>query len=301
MGKLKNVAAVLSADESLLLVNDLLLPLGYLFKGYDYEELMNNRIEDILPPVFVSSLKTTPNNTRFVFGEEVKERDTNVLGLLKYLGFQSNFKSPSKIKKIYFFEQIEELEFEWYDQRRKNIYQFELITYRLFKILSIFCEYPVRAFRPNFESEWVGIGSEQWDKSFVKSNSETVFKSSTIDKSSLKELIKFNIENSMTIDYFPEEESNINKTNFSLTKHEYIDLSVGLYHASTSIPIKNLDLSVNLRTKLALLISSMESLFNTGSNHISHTISRHYALLEGNNFEFQENYAFMKYCYTLSG
>ena len=71
----------------------------------------------------------------------------------------------------------------------------------------------------------------------------------------------------------------------------------------TELAIDNFNLSYNIvdvRTKYLSLMTCLESLFNTSTNQISHTVSRHLALIISKNIdEFNNNYRRIKELYGI--
>ncbi len=301
-------AIIESADDSILELNQILEPLGYHFIGFEYDEFINKKLKDLSPATHKNLFADDTTNCNFIIDDKPQKRHQSVLELLGYLNIQVDFNRTSFKNKIFFFERTNSNKFE---SKVEDVYMtssFEIICNRISKLLSVFLEYPLQFGIINKHSEGISSRMQYLERTIFKAPIKRIFQNRDLsglirtENALFIKLIQKIIQDVHSLKNLPIQSENtvdVKELNLPLTEYSYIDFAIELFNNAENIPVNNLDKFIHLKIKLTLLVSCLESLFNNGTNPISHTIARHYSVLFWNPSLFEKNYKLIKYYYTL--
>ena len=301
-------AIVESADDSILELNPILKPLGYHFVGYEYEDFISEKLEELSPSTHKNLFADDTSNNSYIIDDRPQKRHQSVLELLNHLNIQVDFNRTSFKNKVFFFERSDNNEIE---SSMEDVYMtssFEIVCNRLTKLFSVFLEYPLQFGTINKTSTGISSRMQYLERTIFKAPNSRIFQNR--DLSGLKRtenplfinLVQKIIQDVHSLKTLPIQSDraiNVKELNLHLTEFRYIDFAIELFNNAENVPVNNLDNFIHLKVKLTLLITCLESFFNNGTNPISHTIARHYSILFWNPGLFDKNYRLIKYYYSL--
>ncbi|MDC6355563.1 MULTISPECIES: hypothetical protein [unclassified Robiginitalea] len=299
-------ALVECADESILKINPLIREKGLQFKGYDYKDFVDTKLEMLIDGSLYQAISQYHPNNYWTFDGKRYKIHPGIIQIIEWLGVKFNPNPNSLRGKIYFLESTDPKSIDLINAESR--FKFELTCIRLQKVLSIFLSFPLRFNLITASSEGARYKHGHSEKSSYSYPDIEIFPNQNISGIILTEDEHFkNLVNAIfrfpnilfkikTGRYY---ESRYEGLDLTLTDHPYIDLAIVSYAHANDLSLDNPNYELNLKTKLTLLITSLESLFNVGPIQIAHTVSRHYAVMLWNPATFQDNYKFMKFCYEL--